>query len=383
MLLKAAIAVFVKVGLGSIQYIFMKDLLHTKSQIADGSTQEFDNRAWFLTFATFVAMFLCSLPVVPMEYRKYQSKQRDESGALVNMYSMRLFLYTFLPAGLDFAALVLTYRTNAYLLSSVMVLLKGSRAVFTAGMTSTVLKRKQTGYQWAGIIVTSLGVVAIAVESVVRNSMSDTQSQHSSGVICLAIILTLLAELMRAIRFVYEERLIKINRLSAQALVFFESSAGLFLATGGWLIAGITGRENIQDTLAMVSNSRNLQWLLISTVLIAGICNVAAAFITKYLSSVHNALCSEIRVVFVWIPQVIRRFISKANNTDNIPDHKLPGEPLDALCIVKLLGFALLISGAMIYNGNIKLPFKKLYPQDNINQKNLEAETPLSGDARV
>ena len=351
---RALFAVFVKLGLGSAQYILAKMLIDERAQTSDPNSEErkFD-RSWFLTFATVFAMAVCSLPVIPGELRKYRSAKRDANGQRENAYSKYLFILSAFPAALDVMALKLSYQDNSVLAATVMVLLKGSRAIFTACLTSFVLGRKQTSQNWAGIVVTTMGVGAIALESVLSNKRGSTA--HTNSEVGYALAMTMVAELARAIRFVYEERLIKVNRLTPQALVLFESCAGAVIATAAWLIACLGfGHESIADTFAMMSNNTTIPILLTLVIIFSGVCNVAAAFITKYLSSVHNALVSELRVVLVFVPQVIRyKLHEKAHPSAT----KHPGEKLDWFSLIKIAGFGLLLVGAAVYNGNIRIPF--------------------------
>jgi hypothetical protein len=225
-----------------------------------------------------------------------------------------------------------------------------------------MLRRPQKGYQWVGIIVTVLGVLPIAGESLGRaSSKSSCHGSPSTDKVLISLALILLAELCRAIRFVFEERLLKHERLTPSFMVLMESCFGLVFASASWLVADVLGWELIDQTLSMLRNSATLQGLVITAVLAAGICNIAGAFITKYLSSVHNALVSELRVVFVWIPNVIYYFCDKAEaEEENRAPH---GEPLDGWSALKIVGFAILISGAYVYNGSIRLPCSRLYPE--------------------
>ena len=361
---KAFISVFIKLFLGAAQYIFIKELLHTKVRDTSGKEVEF-TRTFFVTFATFAAMALTALPLGYGELRKCFTPQ--PIGETENVYSLRGALLTSIPALLDFIALQGSYDASVSLAARVVVLLKATRVIFAASLTSCILKRPQKGYQWVGILITVLGILPIAGESIGRDSSS---SNSSTAKVVIAFAMILLAELFRAIRFVYEERLLKKERLSPSFMVLMESSFGLVFATCSWFIANAAGLENISETLAMAAGSPTVQGLLLATALSSGICNIAGAFITKFLSSVHNALVSELRVVFVWIPNVIRYFCDK---DDAAAEHRKPkGEPLDFWSILKVVGFAILITGAYVYNGNIRLPCAGLYPAEPVTEKTLD-----------
>jgi len=358
---KAFVSVFVKLFLGAAQYILIKDLLHFKVDDGLGTDVEF-RRTYFVTFATFAAMVLTALPLGYGELRKCSEPQTPSDTS--NVYSIRGALLTSIPAFLDFVALQISYEACLSLAASVVVLLKATRVIFTASLTSCILKHPQKPYQWAGILITILGVVPIAGESVGRAGQAK---ETSTATVIIALGLILVAELFRAIRFVLEERLIKKERLSPSFLVLAESSFGLAFAATSWVLADLFGWESTSTTFALLGRSSTLQAILLTTVLASGICNIAGAFITKFLSSVHNALVSELRVVFVWLPNVIRYFVDKsAAAAENRKPH---GEPLDALSTLKLAGFGILITGAYVYNGNIKLPCSRLYPAEPVEEK--------------
>jgi drug/metabolite transporter (DMT)-like permease len=356
---KAFISVFVKLFLGAAQYILLKDLFHYEV-----GGKEF-NRTYFVTFATFAAMVLTSLPLGYGEVLKCFSPEAPTETS--NVYSLRGALLTSIPGFLDFLALQISYEASLTLAASVVVLLKATRVIFTASLTSFILKKSQKPYQWVGIVITILGVVPIAGESLLRAKSGGKQKSSEAVMIALALILA--AELFRAIRFVYEERLLKKERLSPSFMVLMESCFGLGFATASWFFADFVGFESISETFSMLRQSGPLQGILITAVLAAGICNIAGAFITKYLSSVHNALVSELRVVFVWLPNVIRYFIDKE---DAALENRSPkGEPLDWFSTLKVAGFGILILGAYVYNGNVRLSCSRLYPVEPTEDKPL------------
>ena len=393
----AFIAVFVKLLLGAGQYIIQKDTIHSKCSSLNSASEVEFQRPFFFTAGNFLFMLLVVLPLIPGQIRQYRRQQArpktetDPQQCETYTYSWRVAMYSGFPAALDVLAVLLSMKATEYLQASVVVLLKATRVVFTAGLTSVMLKKRVQMYQWMGVLVTCLALIPIYFESSIHakmekdrledlyrknNKQTDPNKVTTSGEVSLGYGLILAAELMRAIRFVYEEWLIKKQHMAAQFLLISECTFGAVLACFACLYLNyysldskVFVKEEFAESWHRFQSSGSLQTLFIIYCLAAGICNIAGTFITKYLSSVINALVSELRVVLVFIPNVIRYAIDKDKADQE--SRKVKGEPLDGWSMLKIVGFFLLVLGAYIYNGTVKLPCANCQPAATEEKKEM------------
>jgi drug/metabolite transporter (DMT)-like permease len=363
-------AIFVKLFLGAGQYIIQKDAVHAKCIGLTKKKIEFQ-RPFFFTAGNFLAMLLVVLPLIPGQWRKYKNQQQQVEKKAE--YSWRLVIFSGLPAVLDVAAVLVSTKATEFLPASVVVLLKATRVIFAAGLTSVMLKKRVLLFQWTGIAITCLALVPIYIETMKHADMANAREKKYStgtvddkkvttkGEVIMGLGFILAAELMRALRFVYEEWLIKKQNMTTEFLLISECTIGAITAVLACGVAHAIGHEDYDESWARFRSSRELQALFLTFCFAAGICNVAGTFITKYLSSVVSALVSELRVVLVFVPNVIRYKLD-IDKADSERRGKVKGEPLDGWSALKILGFILLILGAYVYNGKVKLPCVVLQP---------------------
>lgn len=369
----AFLAIFVKLFLGSAQYIVQKDVLHAKVTNSAGERVEFQ-REYFFTAANFVAMLLAVLPLIPGQWRAL-TKQRSSVDTTSNEYSWRLVVWSAFPGFLDVAAVLISMKATIFLPASVVVLLKATRVIFAAGLTSVMLNKRVLVHQWTGVVITCVALIPIFFESMEHASSEKTRLNEvlmkqgkkpkeaevtTTAEVFQGIGLILAAELMRAVRFVSEEWLIKKQNMATEFLLISECSWGCMAAVLACVICDLAGGEQLAESWTMLKSSTSLQILFFIYCATSGICNIAGTFITKFLSSVVNALVSELRVVLVFVPNVIRYQIDKKNA--DLEARKVKGEPFDAWSALKILGFVLLVLGAYVYNGAVKLPCAALQP---------------------
>ncbi len=96
--------------------------------------------------------------------------------------------------------------------------------------------------------------------------------------------------------------------------------------------------------------------LFIWHTLLVGLVNYSSTVVTKRLSSVHNAIFSELRIFIVWIVEFILAIIY----------NKEHGVAFHPLYLVEIIGFAIIVLSAFVYSGKYMIPFTNaLYPQDH------------------
>ena len=369
-----AIAVTVKLVVGGLQYVVTKLCLDWEVQGMGDKPEKF-KKDGFLTAVTFLSMLLLILPFFIKELTNHRAKQREAGLVATHPYSLRDYGLTLMPAVLDVVAVAMSMKANKSLNATVMILLKSTRIIVTAFLTRFVLRKPQQLYQWFGVFVTIVGLLPVCLANYFREGENEDKKEKQSMDFTLALSIVLVAEILRGIRYVYEERLMKINKLSAEFVVFMESLVGFIfsvifmIGAHFWIIEGKEsnyGRlENMEDTFTMLGNSWSLWLLIIAHFSLVGIANYSTTLVSKYLSSTLNAIISQARTVVVWLPMILLSNLGpkKADG------HGKYGEPLDRWSTLEILGFIFLAISTFVYSGKLKLPLPWCYPEDELANK--------------
>jgi hypothetical protein len=80
--------------------------------------------------------------------------------------------------------------------------------------------------------------------------------------------------------------------------------------------------------------------------------NVTGVTVTKYINALARSICDVTRTVIVWIVGIIIT-ISAGSQKPNYKWELIDGAAIS----LQLLGFLVLISGNLVYNKIIKIPF--------------------------
>jgi hypothetical protein len=248
-------------------------------------------------------------------------------------------------------------------------------------MARLFLGKPQTSYQWVGVLVTTAGLIPIVLVGYFRDQDKDAIIKHykeahgkseeedSLGAyLWVPYLLVVVSEVMKAVRYLYEERLIKIEKMSAEFVVYMESLVGLAISlialVACHFITKPDGKpvEDLVETFDMMGRSYVVVLLVVAHFLIVGVSNYATTLVTKYLSSILNSILSQARTIVVWLPMVFLGAFGPVkcrdeNNLAEFPGIYAYGEPFDWLVPYLFLGFGMVTVGALIYNGDIKVPF--------------------------
>jgi drug/metabolite transporter (DMT)-like permease len=413
---KTVAAVAVKLLVGGLQYVVLKVCLDWPSrglpvdECADRDSLEERHpfgKNFLIGAITFASMLAVILPYFYAECRDF-SRSRQLSGLPPkHPYSRRAYMLTLTPAVLDVAAVVLSLAANKSIPATTMIILKSMRIIISAFLSKFILHKAQQPYQWMGVLITTLGLIPIFVVDFLRSAdekeaeaaykkhigMAEDKDKSSNAI---AFVFVIVAELMRAIRYLLEERLMKMESLSAEFVVYMESLVGLVISVAIMFMAhGITAKsvakncgrvENLSDTWAMLKNEWVLWVLLTCHFVFVGVSNYATTLVTKYTSSVLNAILSQARTIVVWLPSVILGFV--AERESEFTDHNGKyhpgvarfGEPFDKFVPLVFLGFFVVTAGAMVYSGHIRIPGTRCQPEP---KKPKTVESPSTSHAVI
>jgi drug/metabolite transporter (DMT)-like permease len=368
---KTAKAVFFKLFLGALMYLLQKDTLSATCYKPNGEKTEFQ-RENFLVATTCLFMVMSTMPLAPKEIRRAMSDQKEYR------YSWKHALSTIVPACLDVTAVLVMLKGLKYLAASVAVLVKGTRIIFTGGLSVFVLRKPLRTGQWLGVGLVCGALVPIFFESRAHAELEKERLKSfgktvkddafsSTQEVLIGVGWIILSEFMRAVKFVFEEYLMKKKQMSTEFLLLSECSAGAIVGCALCAIASHRGEEDFLESWQLFTSSTVCQVLVISYALIASVCNIASVFVTKYLSSVFNAVISELRVALIFLPNVIRYQLDK--HSADLELRKVKGEPLDWWSGLKILGFFFMLSGTYVFQRCSSPPRKEL----PLTQANSEA----------
>ena len=371
------LAIAVKLGTGSAQYIIAKILMDWRTMGLGQTEPSSFKKNYFFQVIVYLSSFLIILPLFYQECRKFNVSRKLSGLPAKHAFSLNSYLITFLPSFLDFLAVTLSLFSNKYLPVTTSILLKSLRIVVTAFLTGPLLGHPQQPYNWLGVFLTVVGVVPTALAASFR--VADKKDS-----VWIYIMLTVVAEVMRGFRSVFEERLMKKQKLSAEFVTFCESALGLILSLVLWLVVHlIPGTDNgslesIPDTFHRLGGSSVAIILLTGNLILVGIHNYSNSLVTKYLTAVHCAVIGQVRPLFTWVPNIIIWRICVQCNAYEMKKGKVQayyGEPLDLYSIFEIIGMIVIALGTLIYSGILKVPFVALYPNDQ-QKKPEDSDTP-------
>lgn len=244
-------AVFVKLFIGGMQFVIFDALKATPVVGLDGKSGTF-KRGFFVAFILFCSVLLSFIPYAYL-------KHKDPKG--VSSINKKALTRIALSGFCDACAQILVIQGNAKIAISLLMILKASRAIFSAILQIVWLRRKLHNYQvWSLVLCTAgLGLASMA---------SFLAKKQTSSNLALGISFVLLAEAFRSVRIVYDERMMKTYKYEPCMIISLEAVYGTIIS-GSALIAVnfISGDdmgsiENFKNTVYMVDNSTVLIVLL-------------------------------------------------------------------------------------------------------------------------
>jgi hypothetical protein len=270
--------------------------------------------------------------------------------------SVKVFVNMLIPSMLEFAGQVLFLMGNKNLTTALSMTLKGSRVVFSAIFLVIFLKRKLFPFHWAAAAAVMVGLAVASIPSLI-----DTDSAKKPGKttkeILIGIAMVLAGEMLRSLKGVYEERLLKKLHYDALMVVGLQGLLGFILSVAALFVVDaiqIGGKplESLRDSFSQFASAPLVWGISTSLPLTVPALFVMGAYVTKLMSAVHNALTGTITTAIVWIISIIIHFIDSNR-----------GVKLKWILLVQLLGFIIVVLSSMVYDSMLRLPFFA-YPAD-------------------
>ena len=146
--------VMIKLFIGGMQFITFKTLAQTNVLNMENVVVPF-KRSFFVAFVLFLSVMCAFFP-----YIYVKTKYPKEVTSITPTVMMRVSLSGFCDA----LAQIFVILGNANIPVSLLMILKGSRALFSAGLSIVMLNKRLMPYQWvsialclAGLSIASLG----------------------------------------------------------------------------------------------------------------------------------------------------------------------------------------------------------------------------------
>ena len=332
--------VLVKLIIGGMQFISFKALSQSAVEDISGKKAKFE-RPYFVATVLFGSVILSLIPFAYLRYTKKTSCRP----------SLRDLLRISVPGLSDACAQIMTLIGTKYLPVSLLMVLKGSRVVFSAMLSVIMLRRKLFPYQWVSVALCMTGLVVASLSSFISNF------EAKSGLI-IGIAMVLAAEAFRSVRMASEEQLLKKYKYNEFFIIGIEGVYGFIVSIVTLVVVNsISGSDNgslesLENTIHMVDRSTIVVVILALLPIWINGMYLSGVFVTKLLSAVYNALITVLTVAVVWGLELILWYSTG----------HLYGAPWNNASYIQLAGFMIILLATLLYDRTLKIPALFNYP---------------------
>ena len=279
-----------------------------------------------------------------------------------------------IPAACDLLGTSSMYIGLGLTDASVFQMLRGSVVVFTAIFSVIFLKRKQYAYHWIGVACVVIGAAIVGSQTFICPVEGGGSSSNSATNAIIGNSFVILAQIIVATQMVVEEKLIGANDLPALKVVGLEGIFGFcilsvllvvmyFIPAPSFLCDNSSWTcghfENTLDAFVEFGNNPMILAYTIGNIVSIAFFNFLGVSITKYMSASARMVLDSLRTMVIWVFSLAVGW--------------------ESFCYIEPVGFFFLLSGALIYNGVIKIPYL-YYPPSGAAVKEIESEEVDSED---
>lgn len=352
------------------------------------------SKEWSITWI----MFLGELLAFPTQvvYTIFVEKKK-----WVWSRSWRYYIFPAFPAVVDLVASTLSNYVVVWLPISIVGLFKGANIIFSGLLTWIFLKRKLYLYQWIAIILSVIGLVFVALATL----LNSEASKFGSSKAVIGVVITLIVHLLSAIQFVFVERLMEVE-LRPMEFVGLQGFWGLFVTSficlpivyyipgssfyadppfeyricldpaevnpdtcNEWKPGPEPKLENILDTFLMLKNNKTLCALFSIYGAQLWLYNIVLTLVVKYCTAVGYSIVANIKTFTVWLVTLI------------ITECNVSGfqETWNRYQFLKLAGFVVGCFASFMNIRLFELPFL-YYPPAQGNKVEPESEGEISSN---
>ena len=391
------VAILVKHVLGGVNYALIKVFMDTKASwlldegVAWGKLPKF-GKALYSALQTFVSGWIVILPFFLYTYVGQRKALQQGLPLKHELYSWKNSLSLLIPASFDFIGVNLSMACNDIGLdASMQVAVKATKILFSALLSRVFLKTTIKPYHWVAIalVIPGVGLVGLA-DNVVQGTKEDSISLLTT---ITGVGLALLAEFFKAGKNVYEEGLLKDRQMCPRFISVIEGASCTLLSllcmvlthffwagkeydevvANGAVGSGFASKENMVNTWNWFTHSHRIQIWALYLFFTTGFISFFGLLVTKNLSAMHSAIFAEMRVVIVWVTELLIYLATSGivyadGNTH--PD----GKKLHAYSWITVVGFALLILSGFVFNKKVRVPFMQHWYKEENHQNHPKIE---------
>jgi len=229
-------------------------------------------------------------------------------------------------------------------------MMRGMIVVVTALFAMVFLGKKQYRHHWTAIVLIVAGVAEVGYISI---KYTDTSASSSSSP-ATGIIILMGAQLFVGTQFVVEEKLLSKYYLDPFKIVGTEGMWGVLYwlfalpimqvikcggpdATGLGSLCHFGRFENSAYAFKQMGENSTIIYLSLAMMLSIGIFNVCGVSTTKYATAAQRSTVDTSRTLLIWIMSV--------------------SLGLETFHWEAIIGFVMLVSGTLLYNEIVVLPF--------------------------
>jgi len=309
---------------GTCNTILMKFLVRQESAPAPGLAPIGFDFPFFQTMIMMMGEVLCLLV--------YLSSTRDTSRK-ANFPSWIMLL----PVSCDWTATTLVNAAYVFIPASTIQMCRGCIVVFTCFLSVTVLKRKQETFHYVGVALVALGITIVSMEAVLYGSTVDASlAGHAAWV---GIALCIAGQIAQSSMLVIEEKYLSSYTVPPLQMVGLE---GMFGCLIGLVLLSVVGPLNIENTEQAIYMLHNNVWIQVGSIasmISIALFNWSGVTVTQQASAVARSTIDTSRTTLIWVVELLLAW--------------------NTFSWLQFVGFVVLITGTLVYNGLIQLPWAK------------------------
>lgn len=326
---------------GTLCSILSKVMMDMNSVGLNGQIQSFSNPL-FQTLGMFVGMMIGLLMhyiVVAFKISFPGYDHSKDTSIPSSMWSTLL-----VPSLFDLVCTVLGMCGLMFVNVSIYQMMRGGAIVFVAVLKEFFLGDKLKRYHWVGIFWNVVSIVLVGATAVLQPAASASTSSNS----ILGIAMILLAALMGALQYAFEEKVMTMDITAPPLFVigvegFWGTIICMFILypIAYYMPGSDEGSfENPFNTYYMISNSPNLQITMMGFFISIFFYNLFGILVTFLMHSVWRGILDNFRPITVWTVDLWIYYNISASF----------GEPWTPYSWMQLFGLLVLIYGTVIYN---------------------------------
>lgn len=308
----------------------------------------------------FVGEFLC---IIPLLWGRYTSKPKivlPEEDEVLDVAEQRVPLqgwacfWLWFPAFFDICGTTLMNVGLILTPVSIYQMSRGALVLWVGVLSVIFLRRHLFLYQWASLIIVTLGVALVGLagtlakrgvdpdEPVVTTLIkvaTSTRADDDPAKVALGVMLILFAQVFTASQYVVEEKIMAYYSVDALAAVTLEGTfGGLTTAAAMPVLHAFLAKKNayfdVPRGWRQIVNNPAVMWASFMIALSIGAFNFFGLSVTSRVSATTRSTIDTCRTLGIWIVSLL-----------------IGWEVLTVFSILQVAGFAMLVYGTFVFNG--------------------------------